>query len=65
MGDIRLRVRHEIVALAWELGAGLVVLGAGGKGPVRRYLVGDVAESVFRRAPCPVLTMRENGSEET
>ena len=48
----------EIIALSRELEAGLVVLGAGGKGRVRRYLVGDVSEEVFRHAPCPVLTVR-------
>ncbi len=49
----------EILLLAQELEAGLVVLGGRGKNPVRRYLVGDVAESVFRHAPCPVLVVRK------
>lgn len=48
----------EILLLAQELEAGLVVLGGRGKNPVRRYLVGDVADSVFRHAHCPVLVVR-------
>ena len=48
----------EILLLAQELEAGLVVVGARGKNPIQRYLVGDVAESVFRHAPCPVLVVR-------
>ncbi len=48
----------EIVLLAQELEAGLVVVGGRGKNPVKRYLVGDVAESVFRHAPCPVMVVR-------
>ena len=50
----------EILLLAQELEAGLVVIGARGRNPIQRYLVGDVAESVFRHAHCPVLVVRRD-----
>ena len=49
----------EIVGLADELGAGLIVLGSRGLGPLRRALVGSVSDSVVRHAHCPVLVVRE------
>jgi nucleotide-binding universal stress UspA family protein len=49
----------EIVGLANELGAGLIVLGSRGLGPLRRALMGSVSDSVVRHAHCPVLVVRE------
>ena len=49
----------EIVRLAEELGAGLIVLGSRGLGPLRRALLGGVSDSVVRHACCPVLVGRE------
>jgi nucleotide-binding universal stress UspA family protein len=49
----------EIVGLADELGAGLIVLGSRGLGPLRRALMGSVSDSVVRHARCPVLVVRE------
>jgi nucleotide-binding universal stress UspA family protein len=49
----------EIVALAEELGAGLVVMGARGVGGIRRALTGSVSESVVRHAHCTVMVVRE------
>ena len=48
----------EIVALAEELEAGLVVLGSRGLGGTRRALMGSVSDSVVRHAPCSVLVVR-------
>jgi nucleotide-binding universal stress UspA family protein len=48
----------EIVRLADELGAGLIVLGSRGLGPLRRALMGSVSDSVVRHAHCPVLVVR-------
>ncbi len=48
-------VAEEIVGLADELEAGLVVVGSCGRGRIRRTLAGSVSESVFRHARCPVL----------
>ena len=49
----------QIVGLADELGAGLIVLGSRGLGPLRRALMGSVSDSVVRHAHCPVLIVRE------
>jgi nucleotide-binding universal stress UspA family protein len=47
----------EIVALAEEIGAGLIVMGSRGLGGVRRALMGSVSDSVVRHAHCSVLVM--------
>ena len=52
----------EIVDLAEELGAGLVVLGSRGLGGIRRALMGSLSDSVVRHAHCPVLVVRKNKS---
>jgi nucleotide-binding universal stress UspA family protein len=53
------RVVPEIVALAEEIGAGLIVMGSRGLGGIRRALMGSVSDSVVRHAHCPVLVVRE------
>ncbi len=55
MGQVDL----EIVVLAEELGAGLIVMGSRGLGGVRRALMGSVSDSVVRHAHCPVLVVRQ------
>ncbi len=55
-------VADEIVGLADELEAGLVVVGSRGLGRITRALVGSVSESVFRHAQCPVMVVRAKGS---
>jgi nucleotide-binding universal stress UspA family protein len=52
--------RDVIVDVARELGADLIVMGTHGRRGVRRALIGSIAESVVRTAPCPVLTIREH-----
>jgi len=49
----------EIVALAGELGADLVVIGSHGRDAMARLLTGSVAQKVVRDAPCPVLVVKE------
>ena len=49
----------EIVALAEELGARLIVLGSRGLGWIRSALMGSVSHSVVQHAHCPVLVVRE------
>jgi nucleotide-binding universal stress UspA family protein len=53
------RADEEIVELAQEVGAGLIVMGSRGQGRLRRALVGSVSESVVRHAHCPVTIVRE------
>lgn len=53
----------EIVRLADEIGAGLIVIGSRGLGGVRRALIGSTSASVVRHAPCPVLVVRDGGHE--
>ena len=48
----------EIVATAQAWGADLVVIGSHGRGGLSHVLLGSVAESVMRHAPCPVLVVR-------
>lgn len=57
---LRTGVPHqEIVALARDERADLVVIGTHGRGGISRALLGSVADRVVRLAPCPVLTVRE------
>ncbi len=48
----------EIVTVAKEVGAGLIVMGSHGRTGLMRLLLGSVAEHVLRRASCPVLTIK-------
>jgi universal stress protein A len=50
---------QEIVDLATDERADLVVIGTHGRGGLNRALLGSVADRVVRLAPCPVLTVRE------
>lgn len=57
---LRIGVAHEeIVTLAGEERADLIVIGTYGRGGISRALLGSVADRVVRLAPCPVLTVRE------
>ena len=49
---------HEIVRVAEELNADLIVLGTHGYTGWKRFALGSVAELVVRHAPCAVLTIR-------
>jgi len=53
------RPDEEIVALAEELGASLIVVGSRGWGEIRRALMGSVSDSIVRHAHCPVLVVRK------
>lgn len=48
-----------ILKIAKEWPADLIVIGSHGRSGVARLLFGSVAESVVRRATCPVLVVRE------
>jgi nucleotide-binding universal stress UspA family protein len=60
--DVEYRVRtgtpsEEIVRTAADIGADMIALGTHGRTGLRRLLAGSVAESVLRRASCPVLAL--------
>jgi len=48
----------EILVIAEQLDAGLIVLGSRGLGPVKRALVGSVSEGVVHHSDRPVLVLR-------
>ena len=49
----------EIVRYAEEQAIDLIVIGTHGRGPIGHALLGSVTERVVRKAPCPVLTVRQ------
>ena len=51
---------EEIIAVAKELPADLIVIGTHGRRGLTHFFLGSVAEKVVRTAPCPVLTVRGN-----
>lgn len=48
---------QEILRIAVELPADLIVMGTHGLSGFERLLLGSVTEKVLRKAPCPVLTV--------
>jgi nucleotide-binding universal stress UspA family protein len=56
---------QQIVRVAEEIGAGLIVMGSRGRGGVRRALMGSVSDSVVRHAHCPVLVVRHEKERAT
>ena len=63
--DPRVKTEHKLVdgdpadqILKAAAGADLIVLGTHGSTGLTRLLMGSVAETVMRRSPCPVLTVR-------
>lgn len=55
--------QREIVKLVSSVQADLVVMGTHGRSGLEHALMGSVAERVIRKAPCPVLVVREGGAE--
>jgi len=52
---------HEIVAVAREREAGLIVVGTRGQTGLRRLILGSVARNVLLHAGCSVLVVRQPG----
>jgi len=53
---------EEILTVAEEIGADLIVIGSRGKSAVAEWFLGSVSEELLKKAPCPVLIVRP-GSE--
>jgi len=61
IGEVVLKTgdaRDTINQTARDLGCDLIVMGTHGRRGLSRALLGSVAETVVRSAPCPVLTVR-------
>jgi nucleotide-binding universal stress UspA family protein len=65
--DPKVRVEHrlaagdaatEILRLAKETQADVIVMGTHGRTGLARVLMGSVAEQIVRKAPCPVVTVK-------
>ena len=70
-GDVRAERRlevgdpaTEVLRVAAELPADLIVMGTHGRTGLGRLLLGSVAEQVMRRAACPVLTVSRPATAE-
>jgi nucleotide-binding universal stress UspA family protein len=50
---------EEIVRTGNEVSADLIIMGTHGRSGMSHLLLGSVAEKVVRKAPCPVLTVRQ------
>ncbi len=55
---------EEIVSVADEVGADLIVLGTHGRKGIDKILFGSVAEKVIKTAKAPVLSMRPEGKDD-
>lgn len=54
------RVDEEVIRLAEEIGAGMIVVGSRGLGPMSRALVGSDSSNIVHHAHCPVLVIRDS-----
>ena len=57
------RASAEIVRVAYDIDADLIVMGTHGYTGMVHVLIGSTAERVLRKSPCPVLTFRTSGKE--
>lgn len=58
-GDIRFGIPYaEIVKFAEKEEIDMIVMGSQGTAGLKHFLLGSTTEKVIRRAPCPVLTVR-------
>jgi nucleotide-binding universal stress UspA family protein len=53
---------REILDLASQVQADLIIVGATEGGALHRILLGSTADSVIRKAPCPVLVLRSGSA---
>jgi universal stress protein A len=53
----------EIISTAKEKEIDMIVIGSHGRTGLSHMMLGSVSEKVVRKAPCPVLTVRQPGHE--
>lgn len=53
----------EVVQYALEMTVDMIILGTHGRGGIAHALLGSTTEKVIRKAPCPVLVVREKEHE--
>jgi nucleotide-binding universal stress UspA family protein len=56
---------ETIIATATEWNADLIVVGNDSRGRLAHFLLGSTADSVVRRASCPVMVVRSNAATGT
>lgn len=66
---VRIALRHgeivdAILEAAKDVHATMIVMGTHGRTGLRRLVEGSVAESVMRRSPCPVTTIRAQAPDD-
>jgi nucleotide-binding universal stress UspA family protein len=66
LGNVTVKTRvlegtpfYEIIRFAKENGTDLIIMGTHGHSGLVHVLLGSVTERVVRKAPCPVLTVRD------
>ena len=52
----------EIVDAAIDYGCDVIIMATHGRSGFSHLVLGSVTEAVIRRAPCPVLAVRESGA---
>jgi nucleotide-binding universal stress UspA family protein len=56
---------ETIISTAEDWGADVIVMGSDSRGRLAHFLLGSTADSVIRRSPCPVMTVRVNAATAT
>jgi nucleotide-binding universal stress UspA family protein len=55
-------IAGEILSSSEKMGCDLIVMGTHGRHGINRLLAGSIAETVLRKAPCPVLALRRQAA---
>jgi nucleotide-binding universal stress UspA family protein len=58
--ETHVNVANGVTAYAATNAIDLIIVGTHGRGVIKKFLMGSVAERVVRTAPCPVLAVREH-----
>ncbi|MDO8678207.1 MAG: universal stress protein [Acidobacteriota bacterium] len=61
--ETHVNVAHAVTDYAALNAIDLIIVGTHGRGAIKQFLMGSVAERVVRTAPCPVLAVREHERE--